>query len=202
MITIKASLVIFCLLGVSPTGSPEFDGGTFFMENLEGEVWKPIPGYGGVFQASSLGRIKALERRSPGKFGSTRILKEKFLSQTKNNLGYLHVTIGNSKGSTKVHRVVCFAFYGKSNLPVDHINGDKSDNRLENLQYLTNRENIQKYWRGREKSSKYIGVCYHKASKKWMATIQINGKAKYLGLYNTEILASEAHKIEMSKING
>jgi ribosomal protein L15E len=58
---------------------------------------------------------------------------------------------------------------------VDHIdNNIKTDNRLENLQLITQRENVSKDIKNT--SSKYIGVCWHKKAKKWRSSIQINGK--------------------------
>ena len=212
MKTSKICLVILCLLSFRTIGTPQSHGATFFMIpelNLEidkstgkiiPEIWRPIPGFSNVYQASNYGRIKALKRKSPGRFGSTRMLKEKILSQTKNKYGYLRVTIGNTPGSFAVHRLICAAFLGESELMVDHINNNKSDNRIWNLQYLSNRENVHKYWMGRKKSSKHIGVCYHRASQKWIASIQVNGVSKYLGLFNSELDAAEAHKIEMKKI--
>ena len=69
------------------------------------------------------------------------------------------------------------------NLVVDHINNDKLDNRLENLQIITHRENICK---DRIGTSKYAGVSYCKINKKWRARIQINKISYFLGYFTNE----------------
>lgn len=84
---------------------------------------------------------------------------------------------------------------------VDHINGDRLDNRIKNLRFVTFRENSQnrKEHRGeKKKSSKYIGVDLNRG--RWRAQIQINGKRKHLGLYGEEELAAEAYQFGIKKL--
>ncbi len=100
------------------------------------EIWKDIPNYEGCYQASNLGRIRSLRKK--GDFENS------IMSPVKNYKGYLHLTFsknGNLK-TRGVHRWVISAFYGESNLTVNHINEIKDDNRLENLEYLSSRENV------------------------------------------------------------
>lgn len=59
--------------------------------------------------------------------------------------GYKRVTLAN-KERVKVHRLVALCFLGESELTVDHINGDKTDNRLSNLEYVTTQENTKRYY--------------------------------------------------------
>lgn len=66
----------------------------------------------------------------------------------------------------------------------DHINGDGLDNRRDNLRTVTNRQNLQN--RHVESSSKYPGVHWHKAIRRWQAQITINGYRKYLGVFISE----------------
>ena len=98
------------------------------------EVWRDIPGYEGYYQASNLGNIKSL----PKKYKPLgRILKP----QQRNN--YLIVSLsrdGKSK-SQSVHRIIMKTFKGESNLTVNHIDGNKHNNKLENLEYCTPRDN-------------------------------------------------------------
>jgi len=84
-----------------------------------------------IYLASNLGRIKSISKKTK----KEKILKPKFNQKN----GYLTVRI--SKIYPKVHRLVCKAFLGESNLQVDHINRNRSDNRLINLRYCTPKEN-------------------------------------------------------------
>ena len=93
------------------------------------EIWKDI--YEG-YQVSNLGRVKSLKR-------------ETILTPRENHKGYLQVHLRhNGKDITpKVHRLVAKAFIANPNdLPqVNHINGNKADNRVENLEWCTNGQN-------------------------------------------------------------
>lgn len=112
------------------------------------EEWKDIPDYQGVYQASNLGRIKALERKIIRKyrdgFIDCFIKKEQIIKPVKTPRGYHHVTLANKNGSKqeKIHRIVAFAFIGKSKMEINHKNGIKTDNRIENLEYCTRSYNI------------------------------------------------------------
>jgi len=81
-------------------------------------------------------------------------------------------------------------------LVTDHINGSGLDNRKENLRIVTQRENVwnRKNRREGETSSKHVGVCWHKQAKKWMAQITTRGSHTYLGLFDSELKASEAYQ--------
>ena len=98
------------------------------------EIWKDVPGHEGLYQVSNLGRVKSL------RFGKERILKP-----TPDKDGYYQVDLwkGGEGKTNKIHRLVMLAFFGESDLEVNHINGIKTDNRLENLEYCTPSENIQ-----------------------------------------------------------
>ena len=100
------------------------------------EIWRDIPGYEGYYQASNLGRIKSL----PKKYKPIEsILK----LQHRNN--YLTVSLSkNGKQKTcSVHRIIMRTFEGDSNLAVNHIDGNKHNNKLENLEYCTPRDNAR-----------------------------------------------------------
>lgn len=75
---------------------------------------------------------------------------------------------------------------------IDHINGDRSDNRLCNLRAATRRENMQNIRTSYGKSG-YTGVGKFRNGEKWFARIKIDGKYKYLGLFETPELASSAY---------
>ena len=102
----------------------------------------------------------------------------------------------------KNHVLVAMAFLGHVRnghvIVVDHINNNISDNRLENLQLITQRQNSSKDKNGY--SSKYVGVYLKKKSGKWIAQIIINKKHNYLGIFNTEIEAHKAYEKALSRI--
>lgn len=97
-------------------------------------MWKSVVGYEGLYEVNELGQV-----RSIGRLNTKGIV----LRQYSNN-GYMYVAlskIGKVKRK-RVHRVVLEAFVGRDDeKQVNHINGDKSDNRLENLEYCTASEN-------------------------------------------------------------
>lgn len=157
------------------------------------EIWKSIPNYEGLYEVSSLGRVKSL------KFGKERILKAII-----NKDGYLFCNLsclGKVK-SFQVHQLVAMAFLNHTpcglKLVVDHINDNTKDNRLENLQVVTNRFNA--YKTQGNYSSKYKGVCWNKTIKKWVSHIYINGKLKCIGRYKCELEASEAYQNKLKEL--
>jgi hypothetical protein len=125
------------------------------------EIWKDIPDFEGLYQVSNLGRIKSLERYwlSGRKNILKRLHKEKILNgRLKGN--YLQVRLSkNGKDYWKsIHRIVISTFLEKSNLDVNHKNGIKIDNKLENLEYCTKQENMQ--------HAMATGLLVHKNGKK------------------------------------
>jgi hypothetical protein len=98
------------------------------------EIWKDIPNYEGRYQISNLGNVKSL------KFG-----KDKILKPQEDGGGYMRICLCKEGDVKKisVHRLVILAFVGASDMEVNHVNGIKTDNRLDNLEYCTRSENIQ-----------------------------------------------------------
>lgn len=77
---------------------------------------------------------------------------------------------------------------------VDHINGNRLDNRKENLRIVTQQQNCFNRPPNKNKSSsKYKGVYWSKQKNLWLALIKINGKSRHLGYFNTEINAAIAY---------
>lgn len=109
------------------------------------EIWKDIPNYEGLYQVSNLGRVKSLSRFRKCKNNGLALFKERVMKNRTDKKGYsiINLSKDSKKTTKKVHRLVILAFKGYSKLQVNHINGDKSDNRLENLEYCTNAENVQ-----------------------------------------------------------
>ena len=168
------------------------------------EIWKDIPEYEEYYQVSNLGRVKNLKRFVKAKSNSTRLVKERILKANIDSTGYL--VAGLSKdGKTKtfaVHQLVAMAFLNHTpcghKMVVDHIDNDKLNNRVDNLQITTVRHNSSKDKKGG--TSKYQGVYWDKGTNKWASKIRINYKAKFLGRFDTEIEASEAYQNELNNI--
>ena len=170
---------------------------------MQEEIWKDLPNYEGLYQASNLGNIKSLSKiviRGNVKQHK----KEIILKQHKGVNGYFIVRLNNNKkGKTfKVSTLIAMAFLNHNpcgyKLVVDHINNIKTDNRIENLQLLTNRENTSKD--KKNCSSIYTGVSFDKKNNKWISSIKINNKSKHLGRFKTEIEASKAYMLELNKL--
>lgn len=115
------------------------------LEDLPNEVWKDIPNYEGLYQVSNLGRVKSLQRLdSKGRKVNLSIRK-----QTVGNVGYPVVSLYSKEGGKEnsqlfcIHRLVAETFIpNPENKPcIDHINTIKTDNRVENLRWVTYVEN-------------------------------------------------------------
>ncbi len=85
---------------------------------------------------------------------------------------------------------------------VDHINGDKLDNRRINLRICTRTNNNQNSGCIKIKTSKYKGVCWSKGKQKWIVQINSNGKYYFVGCYKNEIDAAVAYNEKAKELHG
>ena len=156
-------------------------------------VWFDLVGYEGRYKINKNGDILSVLNN-----------KQKILKPTIDSNGYMYLNLRNN-GKTKlwrVHRLLAIMFIEKkeNHEIVNHINGIKSDNRLENLEWVSLRENITHGFKLTEKTSKYSGVSFCKQTQKWKSCCCINGINKTLGRFKTEKEARDK-KINFELIN-
>ena len=160
------------------------------------EEFRDVKNYEGMYQVSNLGNVKSLPNK--------RRFSERILNPSRNSGGYLIVGLSkDNKAITKtIHQLVAESFLNHERcgyeLVVNHINHDRQDNRPENLEIVSNRENTnRKHLRS---SSKYTGVSWQKSANKWRVMIRFNGKQRYLGLFTDELEASKAYEKALNEI--
>lgn len=169
-----------------------------------GEFWKDVIGYEGLYQVSNIGKVKSLERSKLVKGKYPGVQKEKILKPGIDTSGYFFVCLFNDsvKTNKSVHQLVAESFLNHNpcgfKLVVNHINLNKSDNRLENLEIVTNRDNTN--MKHIKSSSIYTGVSWDKKCSKWRSVIYVNGSLKHLGFFINEYDAYLAYEKELEII--
>lgn len=101
--------------------------------------------------------------------------------------GYQCVKI--NKKAYKVHRLIWMYFYGEMPNIIDHIDGNKQNNKIENLRNVTQFENCQNSKSRRDNTSGVKGVNFHKLTGKWAVQISVNKQRKHIGLFDDIELA-------------
>ena len=169
---------------------------------MEEEIWKDIPEYEGSYQASNLGRIRSLDRFRPNHQCGSGFVKEGVLIQGYINKKHGYHTVGlsfnNVSATFYTHKLVILSFYGiksDNNIVIDHINRIKTDNRLINLQVITQSENIRKAIDKSNTYSVYFGVYKGNRDGKWRARIKINNEQISLGQKDDEYEASKLYDL-------
>lgn len=127
---------------------------------MERETWKDIAGYEGLYQISTSGRVRSL-----GNNGK----KPRIMVQEITIWGYCRVRLYDAQHRSKhyaVHRLVAAAFIGDcEGYDINHKNEIKTDNRLENLEIVTRRENCNYGTRNQRVSRKHLKSDYIKRNK-------------------------------------
>lgn len=159
---------------------------------LEGEVFKDIINFPG-YRVSNMGRVTSVRKSKDVRLLIPHLEKS----------GYVTVVLVGKVGklSTKrIHSLVAGAFLGhtykKGGLIVDHIDNNKSNNKLSNLQLISIRENSTK-----DKENKFTGVTLDKVSNRYRSRITIEGKRIHLGMFNTQEEAYDAYLNKLRLIN-
>jgi len=160
---------------------------------MKTETWKDIEGYDG-YQVSDLGRVKSLERYVSNRYGKRKVA-EIILSASWNPNGDLKVNLScEGKFETKqIQHLVVNAFLSDTpysvKLKIRHINGNKKDNRVCNLEVV-----------GVRKTSNFAGVYWYEPTEKWITKIRYKEKIIQLGSFHCEIEASKAYQKALESI--
>lgn len=157
------------------------------------EIWKDIPEYEGLYQASTLGRVRSVKNG-----------RDVLIWGSKNKNGYYHVTLSKNDVTTcfSKHSLIAIVFLGHKRtkspfIHVDHINKDKTNNSVSNLRVITCRQNTAI---NRKRKSKFVGVSYVKKTGKWQSRLESRGVRKYLGSFKCETKAHFAYLKALQEI--
>lgn len=165
------------------------------------EIWKDIEGYEGKYKISNYGKVKSLKNNI--------ILKE-----TISNSKYLYVTLYNLNGKQKkhtIHRLVAQAFIPNSNeyLVVNHIDGNKTNNKMDNLEWCTYSHNtleahrlgLQKSWCGTKFGKQHPNYKFRGKWKTQKPVLQFDLKNNFIKEYNSATEIERELKLSCSHIS-
>ena len=167
------------------------------------EVWKDIPEYEGMYQVSNLGRVKSFKYNKVSYLLPT-IKKNRYATATlckssivKKNRKVIDKNKIVKNRSISVWAAIAFLNFKPSRqlLVVDHIDNNRHNDCLYNLQIISHRKNITK---DSKNKFGYTGISQN--NQYWKASIWINGTNKHIGTYKTKLQASQAYQNELNKI--
>lgn len=153
------------------------------------EQWKDIPGYECSYQASNMGYIKSL------KYGRELILK-----MATHKYGYKTVVLtkDGKQNSFSVHQLIAMAFLDHKpdgfGIVVNHIDNNPLNNRLDNLELVTQGTNTRTH-------KTDVGISWNKREKKWVSLIRINGPQLHLGYFKDKQEALDMYQKALANIH-
>jgi len=132
---------------------------SLYLENqtfvyMENEIWKPVKNYESYYEVSNFGNVISVERYIEHPTHNY-LKKQKLLTQFDDGRGYKHVKLYDEKGNPRnftIHKLVALSFLDnpKNYNEINHIDHDKKNNRVNNLEWITRSENIKHSYQSRD----------------------------------------------------
>ena len=139
---------------------------------------KYLSRYDNNYYVTSEGSVFSVDKVVRCHKNSTRIIKGRRLNGSIDKDGYVYVclSINGRERNERVHRLILEGFLGTRNMPIDHIDGNKKNNCITNLEYVTVKENTRRYHSGIKGSRDLIGLNFNKSQNNYKITRWVNGK--------------------------
>lgn len=157
------------------------------------EIWKDIPGYEGYYQVSNRGRVRSLDRKIYRSDGKKHFRRGHLKSLSAKNNGYIQVGLrkdGHHKTGL-VHQLVALAFLGPQpdGMEVNHKDGDKSNNVLDNLEYVSHKENVTHFIVVLKKGSRKLNSrkVYKIRELYWVDDVKVPDITYLFGVHSTTV---------------
>lgn len=165
------------------------------MKNKKTEQWKPVKGAEGTYEYSNFGRVKSLSRDIENGPGMTYRSKEFIKTLSKTSTGYIFTAVRINNKNYSLYKHMLTWQWHNGDIPkghhIHHINEDKNNNDISNLELQPVRSHMHLHKRASENSVQ--GVSYAKAKGKFTSGIGCNGKKIALGTFNTQEEAKAAY---------